>query len=1057
MSEDKTNSMQNEEFKIVDIPESPTNLPEEFQMIDSSEPSKQSFSQEVNASESNIENEVKVSESTKVVQNEFKVSESIENKMPSNSEDYTQCENIIKSDSDDREYSLIKLANEMHVLLISDKKAGMSACNIKMGVGSIDEPKEFPGLAHFLEHMLFLGSKKFPDPSEYESHFTKYGGSNNACTEEHETSYNFECSPDGFYEALDRTSSFFKSPLFDEEYVKREIEAVNSEFTGEMQDDESRYQQMVHNISDPESFYNRFTCGSRETLRKEGIREALSDFHSKYYSSNIAFACLYHNESIEMMRKDAIELLSGIENKKVERPNYKDLKRPFGPNQLQTQTKFQSAEDDYSMTIHFILPYYSKELEGSLEYISRLIEHVCEGSLYKEFKSLGWLYEMEADYEYLGKNNSILFSISVELTEKGFKKYKRVCSAICSYLKAMRETDLEEWLHDEMTLTNDLEFKYQTKEETEEYIETITEDFGNCKNKDLLCHDYDMGEFNPERIKEQLGYMVGENSFIILSNDEINIEKKNRITDPYFKCKYSIEKYDHKLLANLTTDLYKPDFDWEYPAKNEYIPKNFDLLCDDQEKNNFAKQPDPIKIICNDECDIWYKPDITYKEPRVKLCLQLYNVDNTKAMKPSELFYLKMWKEYQEEQIIEEIDQADNAGCECEIECDESGIYLEISCFNDSLTKFVDDLCEKIKDFSENFDYKQFEDIKEHVADEICMEDETPEDQCEHWLDCILEPKKHSDKQFQAIIDKVEFDGFKKFYTSRIWNNLFILGYFSGNLTEEKSKEIYQKLRDSIYAFKSFEPMERKNIGQYPVINIPKNTVHIYTGTLENEDEENSAINLYQQLDPILDNREANRNQNACVSLVNQFLESSFYNEIRTEQQLGYSVGNQVHETSGICGLLFSVQGDAKEPNYVSGKIMEFITDQLKNFEKCSEEEFIKMRNAYMKEASQKPLNLFDEFDELFEEIEQCKNEWNYIEKTKEILEKITKDDVFKVYKKLVDDQKILEVHMVCDNMAKKYKKEVIKREDYTSIKGVSKFHKTAELYEDRFPYKILE
>ena len=39
------------------------------------------------------------------------------------------------------------------------------------------------GLSHYLEHMLFMGSKKYPDENEYDSYLTKHGGSSNAFTE----------------------------------------------------------------------------------------------------------------------------------------------------------------------------------------------------------------------------------------------------------------------------------------------------------------------------------------------------------------------------------------------------------------------------------------------------------------------------------------------------------------------------------------------------------------------------------------------------------------------------------------------------------------------------------------------------------------------------------------------------------------------------------------------------------------------------------------------------------------------------------------------------------
>lgn len=65
-------------------------------------------------------------------------------------------------------------------------------------------------MAHFLEHMLFLGTKKYPIESSYKEYLTKNSGSSNAYTSIDETNFYFQCSNNALYGALDRFSDFFK-------------------------------------------------------------------------------------------------------------------------------------------------------------------------------------------------------------------------------------------------------------------------------------------------------------------------------------------------------------------------------------------------------------------------------------------------------------------------------------------------------------------------------------------------------------------------------------------------------------------------------------------------------------------------------------------------------------------------------------------------------------------------------------------------------------------------------------------------------------------------------
>ena len=66
------------------------------------------------------------------------------------------------------------------------------------------DPDEYPGLAHFCEHMLFMGSGKYPDENDYEKFIAENGGSTNAFTFEDYTTYYHDIAPDALVPSLDR-------------------------------------------------------------------------------------------------------------------------------------------------------------------------------------------------------------------------------------------------------------------------------------------------------------------------------------------------------------------------------------------------------------------------------------------------------------------------------------------------------------------------------------------------------------------------------------------------------------------------------------------------------------------------------------------------------------------------------------------------------------------------------------------------------------------------------------------------------------------------------------
>ena len=68
-----------------------------------------------------------------------------------------------KSPNDEREYKAVELPNKLKVVLVSDPTVEKSACAMSVGVGSMCDTDRSLGMAHFLEHMLFMGSESFPE------------------------------------------------------------------------------------------------------------------------------------------------------------------------------------------------------------------------------------------------------------------------------------------------------------------------------------------------------------------------------------------------------------------------------------------------------------------------------------------------------------------------------------------------------------------------------------------------------------------------------------------------------------------------------------------------------------------------------------------------------------------------------------------------------------------------------------------------------------------------------------------------------------------------------
>ena len=133
------------------------------------------------------------------------------------------------SPNDKRSYRHLTLGNRLDVLLVHDVETEKSSACVDVRIGSMADPKEMPGLAHFLEHMLFLGTETYPVENAYSSFLSSHGGMSNAYTDQENTVYYFDVQNSAFEEALNMFSSFFTCPLFSEAATGRETNAVDSE------------------------------------------------------------------------------------------------------------------------------------------------------------------------------------------------------------------------------------------------------------------------------------------------------------------------------------------------------------------------------------------------------------------------------------------------------------------------------------------------------------------------------------------------------------------------------------------------------------------------------------------------------------------------------------------------------------------------------------------------------------------------------------------------------------------------------------------------------------
>lgn len=185
----------------------------------------------------------------------------------------------------------------MDLLKLQLQGAYSSRCKIVLtvGSGSAHEPEHWPGLAHWLEHALFLGSESREETlpaGAIQAELLQMGGSINASTQLFHTSYMLDCPADHFERALRLLCLLVLSPQFDDASVLAELDIIDAEYWARCGDSWQQTQAVVQQLSPDTHPLHRFCAGNKASLSGDADRllVALKTFYLTHYRlDNISF------------------------------------------------------------------------------------------------------------------------------------------------------------------------------------------------------------------------------------------------------------------------------------------------------------------------------------------------------------------------------------------------------------------------------------------------------------------------------------------------------------------------------------------------------------------------------------------------------------------------------------------------------------------------------------------------------------------------------------------------------------------------------------------------
>ncbi|XP_072975496.1 nardilysin-like isoform X1 [Typha angustifolia] len=867
------------------------------------------------------------------------------------------------------------------------KKAAASMC---VGMGSFSDPSKAQGLAHFLEHMLFMGSSEYPDENEYDSYLSKHGGSSNAFTEAEYTCYYFEVNREYLKGALNRFSQFFISPLVKAEAMEREVLAVDSEFNQVLQNDSCRLLQLHCHTSSPGHVFNRFFWGNKKSLfdaMENGVnlREEILQIYRGNYHGGMMKLVIIGGEPLDILEDWVVELFSPVKagpplklTAKIDMPIWKVGKL----------YKLEAVKDVHILDLSWTLPCLHKEyLKKPEDYLAHLLGHEGKGSLLYSLKSKGLATSLSAGVGDEGMRRSsvaYIFVMSIYLTDLGLEKMYEVIAAVYQYIKLLQQSKPQEWIFKELQDIGNMEFRFAEEQPQDDYAVELSENMLFYSEEHIVYGEYAFEKWDPELVEYVLSFLSPDNMRIDLLTKSFDKHSKAIQYEPWFGSQY-IEEDIPPSLFNSWRIPAEIDPSLHLPAKNEFIPCDFTLR-----GANMLKSPntnDPRCIVNQPMMKFWYKIDLTFNVPRANTYFLITVKDGYNSLKNCVLteLFVKLLKD----ELNEVLYQAEVAKLETSLSILGDKLELKLYGFNDKLPFLLSKILSLSKSFVPSID--RFKVIKEDMERAYRNTNMKPLSHSSYLrLQILRERFWDIDDKLSTLLELSLSD--LTAFIPNLLSQLHIEGLCHGNLSEEEAVSL-SNIFTNIFDVQPL-PVELRH--QERVLCFPLGASLLRSVHVKNKLEMNSVVELYFQIEQDI-GLEATRLR-AITDLFSNIIEEPCFNQLRTKEQLGYTVECGPRMSYRVLGFCFRVQSSKYSPLYLQNRIDNFIGGLQGLLDGLDDECFENHRSGLIAEKLEKDPSLSYETGHYWSQIVENRYSFDMSKVEAEELKTVQKNDVINWY-----------------------------------------------------------
>ncbi|WP_283672088.1 M16 family metallopeptidase [Clostridium perfringens] len=272
----------------------------------------------------------------------------------------------------------IILPNGLKVITIK-KDTRLASINIGVNIGSLYEDEKELGMSHFVEHMLFKGTKNRSN-EQLNRELEFLGGDYNAYTDYISTVYSITCLDEEFEKGIELLSDMVLNSSFDEKEMKKEKGVVLSEIKSDKDDIEDLSISRTHEYAFDKSALRNSIAGTEEHV-KRFKRKQVYDFYKKYYTSDNCVIVTVSAFSHEQMQKIITDLFGKWEGK-----SHKKAKIIKEENKNIVKTTYKSQIEQGTVTYLYAFKEVCEKDKLPLKILSYKLAESSNSILFRELR-----------------------------------------------------------------------------------------------------------------------------------------------------------------------------------------------------------------------------------------------------------------------------------------------------------------------------------------------------------------------------------------------------------------------------------------------------------------------------------------------------------------------------------------------------------------------------------------------------------------------------------------------------------------------------------------------